>query len=82
MPGREWVYRHTECDRIFNNKDSMREVVISLKAMCADDAEKEGAEIWKARLKEGEDDHGAKKINGRYFWPSNPRVVLEIKIRT
>ncbi|MHB9019313.1 MAG: hypothetical protein ACYC3G_00345 [Minisyncoccota bacterium] len=79
---KEWFYTHNESDRIFQQKDSMRRVVVPLKAQCADDAVKEGEEIWKARLKEGEDANGAKKINGRYFWPDNPRVVQEIKIST
>ncbi len=77
---KNWKFIYTESDHAFMNKDSIKKVVVPLKAQCADDAVKEGKELWVARLKEGEDAEGAKKINGTYFWPNNPKVVLEIDI--
>jgi hypothetical protein len=77
---KDWKLIYTESDRAFLSKDSMKKVVVPLKAQCADDAVEEGKKLWTARLKEGDDAEGAKKINGIYFWPSNPKVVLEISI--
>lgn len=79
---KEWVYFHTECDRMFCSADSTKQVATPLKAQCQDDAEKEGKKLWEARLKEGLDDHYAKRIGDKLYYPEHPRVRLEISIPT
>ncbi|MEK7478613.1 MAG: hypothetical protein AAB626_01655 [Patescibacteria group bacterium] len=78
MP-KEWVYTHMEDDRIHGTS---RHPVTRLEAQCMDDAVREGAKLWEERLKNCEDDEGAKRIGDRLFWPSKPKVRLEIPIPT
>lgn len=78
MP-KEWVYTHMEYDRVYGTS---KNPVTPLKAQCQDDAVKEGTKLWEERLKDCEDDDGAKRIGDRLYWPSKPKVRLEIPIPT
>ena len=83
MPAdREWVYMHTEYDRL-GRPDSVRVITKPLKAKCSADALEEGKKLWEERLKGCDDADGAKRVNGAtgvLSWPSKPRVKLEIPI--
>lgn len=81
MP-KKWVYTHMEYDRVHN---ASHNPVTPINVQCQDDAVKEGVRLWKERLKGCDDDEGAKRIekgNDSYFWPSKPKVRLEISIPT
>jgi len=65
-----------------NVSGATKHPVTPLKAQCQADALEEGKKLWQERLKNCDDELGAKRIDGssNYFWPSKPRIKLEISL--
>jgi len=76
-----WVYTHIEFNRV---SGATRHSITPLKAKCQADALEEGKELWRERLRDCDDVEGAKRLEygGGFFWPSKPKVRLEISIST